>query len=60
MKTIRTGVIKEKCRDEGFKLLNEVENFFLDIEWTEPDEGTRDGLLVFVLKTRLGLVDPVS
>ena len=54
VRTIKTGVIKEKHRDEGFKILNEVERFFLDIS-IEDIPGKNVMEITFRLKSKFGL-----
>jgi len=51
---VKRMVIKEKWRDEGFKLMQEVERFTLDISYDAEKKE-----LTFTLRSRLGLTDPV-
>ena len=52
---IKKGVIKEKWRDEGFKVLNDIEHLFLKIEF---DQNSLT--LSFTLKSKFNLTEVVT
>lgn len=50
-KRVRKAVIKEKDKDTGFKVMNDVDKFYLDITYDKTRQE-----LVFILKQRYGFV----
>lgn len=53
--TLKSMIIKEKCRDVGFHLMNEVERFYLRFDW----DGESKKLTVH-LKSKHGLTQPCN
>jgi hypothetical protein len=49
---IKRMIIKEKCMDQGFKLLNEIEKYNLKFDWVEKDKK-----LTVQLVSRFGVSD---
>ena len=60
VETVKRELKKEKCRDAGFRLMNEdVEKPYLKIE-TAVDPNNKELVLIkFTLKTKLGIVEIV-
>jgi hypothetical protein len=49
---IKRMIIKEKCNDQGFKLINEIEAAYLRFSW---DEEKRE--LTVLLESKFGLTE---
>lgn len=52
---VKKMIIKEKCLDEGFKLINEVEKFRLSFSWNEEKKE-----MTVVLASKFGVTDLVG
>lgn len=52
---VRKAVVKEKWRDMGFKLINDHDDFYLDIEVLKVETDPALARIVFTLRQRIGI-----